>query len=69
MGSRYKELDLRVNPGPGQYDQMNTTTIPSVKFGTGQRQSIDSAEKKFIPGPGNYTGNYDTLIKSPPKFG
>ncbi len=42
------------NPGPGQYDgeREHQKSIPSIKFGTGSRSSLDSPLKRYIPGPG-----------------
>jgi hypothetical protein len=40
-----------------------------MKFGTGQRSSIDAAFKRAIPGPGEYKTNIENVAKSAPKFG
>jgi hypothetical protein len=54
-------------PGPGEYSQDFKKSIPSMKFGTGTRQSIEM--RKNVPGPGEYVGSYETVTKAAPKFG
>jgi len=40
-----------------------------MKFGTGQRQSIEGNLLKKIPGPGNYENTFGNVAKSAPKYG
>lgn len=72
MGSRYKTLDMKMKafiPGPGEYDSGLKKSIPSMKFGTGSRTSLDAAAKLKIPGPGEYLSNFENLAKAAPKYG
>lgn len=39
------------NPGPGAYNHKSTLEVPSSKFGTSQRASLNPNEKGS-PGPG-----------------
>ena len=62
MGARYKTLDQKLKdgiPGPGEYNGEMNKSIPSMKFGTSSRQSIETS--KLVPGPGDYTGNYENI--------
>ena len=70
MGSRYKTLDMKMRegiPGPGQYNPKPKTTVPSVKFGSSNRASIEMLT--HVPGPGEYVGNFENVAKTAPKFG
>ncbi|CDW84498.1 UNKNOWN [Stylonychia lemnae] len=72
MGARYKTLDQKLKdgiPGPGEYQNANDTnkSIPSMKFGTSSRLSLEI--NKNIPGPGDYVGNFENISRAAPKFG
>lgn len=44
MGARYKTLDTKLKagiPGPGEYDNHLKKSIPSIKFGSSNRLSIE----------------------------
>ena len=61
MGGKLEDLDFKkrnFQPGPGRYDNEKQHSIPSMKFGTGMRTSLDSGkEGKFKPGPGVYSAD------------
>jgi len=45
MGARYKTLDQKMKdgiPGPGDYNGEMNKSIPSMKFGTSSRQSLET---------------------------
>ena len=73
MGSKLEDVEFKkrnIAPGPGRYENDKLQTIPSMKFGTGNRVSLDGGkEAAFKPGPGNYDGNYKNLRTASPKFG
>ena len=73
MGGKLEDLEFKkrnFQPGPGNYEIKPRDSIPSMKFGTGSRTSLDGGkEVKMKPGPGAYTGNSTTVQKSSPKFG
>lgn len=57
-------------PGPGTYNLLGKSfeSIKSMKFGTGQRQSLGS-DGKMRPGPGEHSPEYTKIKVSAPKFG
>ena len=61
MGSKLEDLDFakqNFKPGPGRYDNEKMHSIPSMRFGTGTRTSMDGAkEGRFKPGPGVYSAD------------
>ena len=65
MGSKLEDLEFKkrnFQPGPGNYEVKPIKDIPSMKFGTGSRTSLDGGkEVKMKPGPGAYTGNSSTI--------
>ena len=73
MGSKLDDIEFgkqKYKPGPGNYEVMPRTSIPSMKFGTGSRTSLDGGkEMKSKPGPGAYSGEPHNIQKSSPKFG
>ena len=61
MGSKLEDIEFKkrnFQPGPGNYEVKPNQSIPSMKFGSGSRTSLDGGrEAKFKPGPGAYTGD------------
>ena len=61
MGAKLEDLEFKkqnFKPGPGNYEFKVRESIPSMKFGTGSRSTLDGGkEMKQKPGPGAYTGN------------
>ena len=61
MGSKLEDIEFKKRnfaPGPGNYEIKPRDSIPSMKFGTGSRTSLDGGkEVKYKPGPGAYTGD------------
>lgn len=57
-------------PGPGTYKQEDPNkTIPSMKFGSGQRSDLaDNPTAKIVPGPGNYSGDYKKVVREAPGY-
>lgn len=72
MGGRLEDLEFKKRnfaPGPGNYEIKPRESIPSMKFGSGSRTSLDGGKEAHQkPGPGAYAGSMSTL-KSSPKFG
>jgi len=57
-------------PGPGTYNGKPSQSIPSMKFGSGERPSIDGKKENAVkPGPGAYSYKPETALKDAPKFG
>lgn len=55
MGNKLEDLDFKkqsFKPGPGTHNPEKRHDIPSMKFGSGQRSSLEG--KVFAPGPGAY---------------
>ncbi len=73
MGAKLKDIEFEKRnfaPGPGNYDLIERKSIPSMKFGSGSRTSLDGGkEMQGKPGPGAYTGNITTTLHASPKFG
>ena len=70
MGGKLENLEFKkqeYKPGPGTHDPEKRNDIPSMKFGSGMRSSLDS--KSISPGPGNYAQNTESLKTAAPKFG
>ena len=57
MGAKLQTLTNERNPGPGAYTHKGTLEVPSSKFGTGQRSSLNPNEKGS-PGPGQHSPNF-----------
>jgi len=75
MGTKYGGIEgdiirKRYVPGPGSYKQEDPNkTIPSMKFGSGQRSDLaDNPTAKIVPGPGNYSGDYKRVVKQAPGY-
>eukprot|EP00340_Litonotus_pictus_P006947 CAMPEP_0170516242 /NCGR_PEP_ID=MMETSP0209-20121228/2517_1 /TAXON_ID=665100 ORGANISM="Litonotus pictus, Strain P1" /NCGR_SAMPLE_ID=MMETSP0209 /ASSEMBLY_ACC=CAM_ASM_000301 /LENGTH=319 /DNA_ID=CAMNT_0010801059 /DNA_START=10 /DNA_END=970 /DNA_ORIENTATION=+ len=60
--SRENKLSSSNSPGAGQYDQNlnHLLKAPLWKMGSSERNS-DDKEGKFVPGPGNYSPNYNGM--------
>eukprot|EP00347_Sterkiella_histriomuscorum_P004831 403358922 len=69
MGSRYKQKLRNLVPGPGDYEQKSYDFMQGIKFGTESRQSLDNLYKTMIPGPGEYSTNFQKLFRKGPKYG
>ena len=73
MGAKVMDIEFSkqtYKPGPGNYEPNARSSIPSMKFGTGSRTSLDGGkEVKYKPGPGAYSGDAHNVQKSSPKFG
>ena len=73
MGSKLEDIEFKkrnFQPGPGNYEVKVNKSIPSMKFGTGSRTSLDGGrESSFKPGPGAYAGDPTRIQKQSPKFG
>lgn len=70
MGSKLEDIETvkqAYKPGPGTHSPEKRNDIPSMKFGSGQRTSME--RKSFAPGPGNYEQDYSKNQKAAPKFG
>jgi hypothetical protein len=55
MGGKLEDLEFKKRnyvPGPGTHEPNKRHDIPSMKFGTGQRSSMEG--NAWSPGPGNY---------------
>ena len=55
MGGKLENLEFKkqnYKPGPGTHNPEKRKDIPSMKFGSGMRTSLES--KSISPGPGNY---------------
>lgn len=69
MGGKLEDIEFKkqmYKPGPGNNEAEKRHDIPSMKFGSGQRSSLEV--KTFSPGPGAYTQENRTQ-KSAPRFG
>ncbi len=69
MGGKLEDLEFKKRnyvPGPGTHEPEKRHDIPSMKFGSGQRSSLEV--KTSSPGPGAYQGENRTQ-KSAPRFG
>ena len=69
MGGKLEDIEFKKQmyvPGPGTHMPEKRHDIPSMKFGSGQRSSLEV--KTFSPGPGAYQGENRTQ-KSAPRFG
>ena len=73
MGSKLEDIEFKkrnFQPGPGNYEVKINKSIPSMKFGSGSRTSLDGGrESSFKPGPGAYAGDPTRIQKQSPKFG
>ncbi len=74
MGHRIEPLKPVANvPGPGAYDSTTSKkaleTVKTSKFGTEQRQSLESPNAKKIPGPGVHSPDYKKIKSQSPSFG
>ena len=70
MGGKLEDIEFKKRnfvPGPGTHDPEKRQNIPSMKFGTGQRSSLEG--KALAPGPGAYGQDASKVQKSAPKFG
>jgi len=70
MGGKLEDLDFKKRnfvPGPGTHNPDKRNDIPSMKFGSGQRSTLE--RKSISPGPGNYKQDATRTQKSAPKFG
>lgn len=70
MGGKLEDLEFKKRnyvPGPGTHNPEKRHDIPSMKFGSGQRSSLD--KKTIAPGPGAYAQDPSKTQKSSPKFG
>ena len=70
MGGKLEDLEFKKRnfvPGPGTHEPNKRVDIPSMKFGSGQRSSLDS--KSFAPGPGQYAQDTEKLKSAAPRFG
>jgi len=60
-------------PGPGAYDSSNSKQllekVKSMRFGTENRQSMESPNARKIPGPGEHSPDYRKIKKLDPSFG
>ena len=67
MGGKLEDLEFKkrnFSPGPGNYEVKVRNSIPSMKFGSGMRTSLEGGkEMKLKPGPGAYSGEY-TRVKN-----
>jgi len=72
MGGKLEDLEFKKRnfaPGPGNYEIKPRDSIPSMKFGSGSRTSLDGGKDALAkPGPGTYYGGMANLRASP-KFG
>ena len=61
MGGKLEDLEFKKRnfaPGPGNYEVKVIGGIPSMKFGSGSRTSLDGGkESNQKPGPGAYAGD------------
>mmetsp|Transcript_20986 Transcript_20986/g.28230 ORF Transcript_20986/g.28230 Transcript_20986/m.28230 type:complete len:112 (+) Transcript_20986:86-421(+) len=73
MGGKLEDLEFKnanFTPGPGRYDSQKKQGIPSMKFGTGTRTSLDGGkEARGKPGPGVYSANPANVQRAAPKYG
>ena len=72
MGSKLPDLEFKnrnFQPGPGNYEVHVRRSVPTMKFGTGSRISIDGGKKAGSPGPGAYAGSKVSTMRASPKFG
>ena len=70
MGGKLENLEFKkqnYKPGPGTHNPEKRKDIPSMKFGSGMRSSLEG--KSISPGPGNYAQNTESLKQAAPKFG
>ena len=70
MGGKLEDLEfkkLNFVPGPGTHDVELRKSIPSMKFGSGQRTNL--AKQTLSPGPGGYQPEPTNVQKAAPKFG
>ena len=70
MGGKLEDLEFKKRnfvPGPGTHNPEARTDIPSMKFGSGQRSSLEG--KSWSPGPGAYVQDASRIQKSAPRFG
>ena len=70
MGGKLENLEFKkqeYKPGPGTHNPEKRNDIPSMKFGSGMRSSLNA--KSISPGPGNYEQNTESLKQAAPKFG
>ena len=70
MGGKLEDLEFKKRnfvPGPGTHEPNKRVDIPSMKFGSGQRSSLDT--KTLAPGPGMYAQDTEKLKSAAPKFG
>ena len=65
MGAKLENIEFKkrnFQPGPGNYEIKPRDSIPSMKFGTGSRSSLDGGKEiKMKPGPGAYAGDAHTI--------
>ena len=61
MGGKLEDLEFKKKnfaPGPGRYENEKKNSIPSMRFGTGMRSSLDGdKESKMKPGPNVYSAD------------
>ena len=70
MGGKLVDLEFKKRnfvPGPGTHNPDKRNDIPSMKFGSGQRSSLE--RKSISPGAGAYEQDTTRLQRSAPKFG
>ena len=74
MGGKLEDLEFKhhvlFKPGPGVYENDKLKTIPSMKFGTGQRGDLETLkEQNHKPGPDKYDADPTRIQTAAPKFG
>jgi len=73
MGTKLQDLEFKnrnFQPGPGNYEVKVRDSVPTMKFGTGSRTSLDGGKEMAAkPGPGTYTGSKTSTLRASPKFG
>lgn len=72
MGSKLEDLEFKkrnFSPGPGNYEPKVRNSIPSMKFGSGMRASLEGGKESLQkPGPGAYTGEYTRVKNQSPQY-
>ncbi len=68
MGAKLHTNSNERVPGPGAYNHKGTLEVPSSKFGTGQRASLNPNDKGQ-PGPGQHSPDFHKVKNDAPKYG
>lgn len=68
MGQKLNTASNERNPGPGTYNHKGTLEVPSSKFGTSQRISLNPNEKGS-PGPGQHNPDFKKVKNDAPRYG